>query len=93
MTSTDLSNAIAHQLPLMNDRGVCASLRRELKVQMVKVNDMFAQVRQLHDQINTYLHQCPASERPAISSPANAANLLEPFYSEAWTMKSSGSFC
>ena len=81
MTSTDLSTTIAHQLPLIDMTGGVSipKERRKLKVQKVKVNDMFAQVRQLHEQINTYLHQCPASERPAISSPADAANLLEPF--------------
>ncbi len=81
MTSTDLSTGIAYQLPLIDMTGGVSipKERRKLKVQKVKVNDMFAQVRQLHEQINAYLHQCSASERPAISSPADAANLLEPF--------------
>ena len=72
------------QLPLidMTAGGVCfPKEKRKVKGQKLKVNDMFAQVRQLHEQINTYLHKCPASERPTINSPADAADLLKPFIS------------
>lgn len=80
MATIDLSNAIT-QLPLIDMTGGVSipQERRRLKVHKIKVNDMFAQVRQLHEQINTYLHKCPASERPSINSPADAAVLLEPF--------------
>jgi len=65
--------------------------KRKLKAQKIKVNDMLAQVRQLHEQINTYLHKCPAAERPSINSPADAAELLKPFignldHEELWVI-------
>ena len=74
----------ANQLPLIEiidlTEGVSLSRdRRKRKVQKTRVIDMFAQVRQLHEQINCYLHKCPASERPSVNSPADAASLLMPF--------------
>ncbi len=82
MATTDLSLSVT-QLSLIDMTGGVSfpKEKRKVKVQKIKVNDMFAQVRQLHEQINTYLHKCPASERPTINSPADAADLLKPFVS------------
>lgn len=71
MATTDYSFA-STQLP---------QEKRKLKAQKLKINELFAQIRKLHDEINTCLHKCPASDRPTIDSPADAANLLEPFIS------------
>jgi DNA repair protein RadC len=65
--------------------------RRKQKNQKIKVNDMLSQVRQLHEQINSYLHKCPVAERPSISSPADAAELVKPFigvldHEELWVI-------
>jgi DNA repair protein RadC len=91
--TTQQSNTLASQLPLIDmTAGVSfPKEKRKRKTQKTKVNDMLAQVRQLHEQINTYLHQCPASERPSISSPADAAELLKPFignldHEELWIL-------
>ena len=93
MQANDLSISVPHQLPLIDMTGGVSipSQRRRSRMEKLKVNDMFSQVRQLHEQINTYLHKCPASERPVIHSPADAAELLMPFIShldheELWIM-------
>ena len=81
MTTIDLSST-ATQLPLIVDMTAGVSISREKRkrrVQKTRVNDMLSQVRQLHEQINTYLHKCPSAERPSINSPADAAELLKPF--------------
>jgi len=81
MTTPDLSTNTIPQLPLI-DMTAGVSFPREkkkLKTEKIKVNDMLAQVRQLHEQINTYLHKCPIAERPSINSPADGAELLKPF--------------
>ena len=92
MTQTELSPSVP-QLPLVDMTGGVSfpNERRKLKSQKIKVDEMFAQVRQLHEQINTYLHKCPAIERPSINSPADAAVLLEPFiahlgHEELWVL-------
>jgi DNA repair protein RadC len=81
------------QLPLV-DMTVGVSIskeRRKQKTQKIKVNDMLSQVRQLHEQINSYLHKCPVAERPSINSPADAAELVKPFigvldHEELWVI-------
>ena len=91
--SPDPTNATAFQLPLIDMTGG-VSLSREKKqhkAQKLKVNDMLSQVRQLHEQINTYLHKCPVAERPSINSPADGAELLKPFignldHEELWVI-------
>ncbi len=92
MATPDLTPVIT-QLPLIDMTGGVSlpKLRNKTKVQKIKVNEMFAQVRQLHEQINTYLHHCPASERPSINSPSDAAELLTPFianldHEELWIL-------
>ncbi len=92
MSANDLSYT-ATQFPLLDMTGGISfsKEKRKLKAEKMKVNDMFAQVRQLHEQINTYLHKCPASERPSINSPADAAKLLEVFianldHEELWIL-------
>ncbi len=59
MATPDLTPVIT-QLPLIDMTGGVSlpKLRNKTKVQKIKVNEMFAQVRQLHEQINTYLHHC-----------------------------------
>jgi DNA repair protein RadC len=81
------------QLPLVDmAAGVSISKeRRKQKTQKIKVNDMLSQVRQLHEQINSYLHKCPVAERPSINSPADAAELVKPFigvldHEELWVI-------
>jgi DNA repair protein RadC len=81
------------QLPLVDmTAGVSISKeRRKQKAQKIKVNDMLSQVRQLHEQINSYLHKCPVGERPSINSPADAAELVKPFigvldHEELWVI-------
>lgn len=93
MTTLDLSIITSTQLPLIDMTGGVSfpKEKKKLKTQKIKVNDMFAQVRQLHEQINTYLHKCPATERPSINSPADAAELLKPFignldHEELWVL-------
>jgi DNA repair protein RadC len=80
MTTLDLPTTTT-QLPLLDMAGGVSIPRekKKLKTQKLKVNDMFAQVRQLHEQINTYLHKCPAAERPSVNSPSDAADLMKPF--------------
>lgn len=93
MTTLDPSATITAQLPLIDMTGGVSFSREKKKrrAQKIKVNDMLAQVRQLHEQINTYLHKCPAAERPSINSPADAADLLKPFignldHEELWVI-------
>jgi DNA repair protein RadC len=92
MATTDLSvNVIQFPLIDMSGKISFSQERRKLKAQKTTVNDMFAQVRQLHEQINTYLHKCPVSERPSINSPSDAARVLEPFianldHEELWLL-------
>lgn len=93
MATNNLSTINSVQLPLIDMTGGVSlpKDRRKVKIQKLKVNDMFAQVRQLHEQINTYLHQCPAYERPSINSPSDAADLLAPFianldHEELWVI-------
>ncbi len=91
MTTPDRSTTT--QLPLIDMTGgvSLSQEKKKLKTRKLKVNDMLSQVRQLHEQINTYLHKCPASERPSIGSPADAAELLKPFlgnleHEELWVV-------
>jgi DNA repair protein RadC len=93
MTTLDHSLTTTSQLPLIDMTGgvSISKERRKLKTQKIKVNDMLSQVRQLHEQINSYLHKCPATERPSINSPADAAELLKPFignldHEELWVI-------
>jgi len=51
---------------------------------------IFSKLRQLHDELNAQLYSQPA-ERPIISSPADAANLIIPFIG-IWIMKTLGDF-
>jgi DNA repair protein RadC len=93
MTALNLPSTTI-QLPLIDMTGgvsVSKAGNKQAKKEKIKVNDMFAQVRQLHEQINTYLHKCPATERPSIGSPADAAELLKPFianldHEELWVL-------
>lgn len=55
-----------------------------------KVEDTFAKIRQLHDQLNAELYTSP-TERPAIHCPADAANILDYFigsldHEEMWVV-------
>jgi DNA repair protein RadC len=89
--TTQQSNMLASQLPLIDMTAGVSFPKAKRRNEKTKVNDMLAQVRQLHEQINTYLHQCPASERPSIGSPADAAELLMPFignldHEELWIL-------
>ena len=94
MTTLDTSISITTQLPLIDMAGgvsVSKANHKRARKEKVKVNDMLSQVRQLHEQINTYLHTCPAAERPSINSPADAAELLKPFignldHEELWVI-------
>jgi DNA repair protein RadC len=92
MTILDLATNTT-QLPLIDMSGGVSfpKEKKKIKAQKLKVNDMLAQVRQLHEQINTYLHNCPVIERPSINSPADAAELLKPFignldHEELWIL-------
>ena len=91
--NTQESHRLTTQLPLIDmTAGVFISQeKRRTKTQKRKVNDMLSQVRQLHEQINSYLHKCQVSERPSINSPADAAELLKPFignldHEELWVI-------
>lgn len=81
------------QIPLIDSTGFSFSRegKKQIKTQKRKFNDMLSQVRQLHEQINAYLLKCPATERPSINSPADAAELLKPFvgnleHEELWVL-------
>ena len=55
-----------------------------------KVEETFARIRQLHDELNTQLYSHP-KERPAIHCPADAANILDYFigaldHEELWVV-------
>ena len=87
------TDTLVQQLPLIDmTAGVSLSKeRRKHKVQKIKVHDMLSQVRQLHEEINIYLHKCPVCERPSVNSPADAAELLKPFignldHEELWIL-------
>lgn len=74
----------AVQLPLvvlLEQEKPDKSTKRLRKTEKQTINKMYSQVRQLHEQINTYLHKCPAAERPSINAPDDAAELLKPFIS------------
>jgi DNA repair protein RadC len=93
MTTLDLSTTTTTQLPLIDMTGGVSfsKERRKHKGQKIKVNEMLSQVRRLHEQINSYLHKCPVTERPSINSPADAAELLKPFignldHEELWVI-------
>jgi DNA repair protein RadC len=81
MTTLDTSISTTTQLPLIDSTGVSVSKvsNKRTKKEKVKVNDMLSQVRKIHEDLNQYLHRCPATERPSINSPADAAELLKPF--------------
>lgn len=49
------------------------------KTERKKIEQMFSQVHQLHEQINAYLYKCPVDERPCINSPSDAAEILKTF--------------
>lgn len=54
------------------------------------VQETFAKIRQLHDELNTQLYSHP-TERPAIHCPADAANILDYFigaldHEEMWVV-------
>lgn len=93
-TLLDTSINTTTQLSLIDMTGRVSSSKanhKRIKKEKVKVNDMLSQVRQLHEQINTYLHKCPAEERPSINSPADAVELLKPFignldHEELWVI-------
>ncbi|MBV6452073.1 MAG: hypothetical protein MHPDNHAH_02824 [Anaerolineales bacterium] len=82
------------RLPLIDMTGgvsVSKGRNKQTRKEKVKVNDMLSQVRQLHEQINSYLHKCTATERPSINSPADGAELLKPFignldHEELWVI-------
>jgi len=78
MSMTDLA-FIVTQRPLIDMTQEVPKERRRLKVERIKADDMFSQVRQLHEQINVYLHKCPTTECPIINNSADAADLLMPF--------------
>ena len=94
MTTLDTSISTTFQLPLIDMTGGVfdsKAMNKTARKEKGRVNDMLSQVRQLHEQINTYLHKCPASERPSINSPADAAELLKPFignldHEELWVI-------
>lgn len=55
-----------------------------------KVDETFAKIRQLHDELNTQLYTHP-TERPSIHCPADAANILDYFigaldHEEMWVV-------
>ena len=50
------------------------------KARKRKVEKTLAQIRKLHDELNSYLYANP-TERPVIHSPLDAANILIPFLS------------
>jgi DNA repair protein RadC len=91
MAINDVSLSPLPTLVDLTSRDALPAERKKLKAQHFKVNEMFAQVRQLHEQINIYLHKCAVSERPSINSPGDAAVLLEPFianldHEELWVV-------
>ena len=94
MTTLDTSISTTTQLPLIDMTGgvsVSKASNKRVKKEKIKVNDMLAEVRQIHEKLNSYLHACPAAERPSINSPADAAELLKPFignldHEELWVM-------
>ena len=53
-------------------------VRRRPKPKRDKVEQTLAQIRALHEQLNSQLYAYP-TERPQISSPSDGANLLTPF--------------
>ena len=94
MTTLEIPTSAVVQPPLI-DMSVAVSVSRahnkQVKKDKTKVNEMLSQVRQLHEQINAYLHKCLAAERPSINSPADAAELLKPFignlnHEELWVI-------
>jgi len=72
MVTTDPANT-ASQLPLIG--GVSISTQCESQKKVQKTLD---KLRQLHDTLNAQLYANP-SQRPAISSPSDAADLFKPF--------------
>ncbi len=55
-----------------------------------KVDETFAKIRQLHDELNAQLYTSP-TDRPAVHSPADAANILDYFigaldHEEMWVV-------
>jgi DNA repair protein RadC len=64
--------------------------RRTIAKRKHKLDETFAKLHQLHDELNARLYARP-SERPIISSPADAANILKCFigeldHEEMWVM-------
>ncbi len=73
------------QLPLIGLEFPVSPANRKKKVEQT-----FARIRQLHDELNAQLYTCP-KERPTIHSPADAANILNYFigaldHEELWVI-------
>jgi DNA repair protein RadC len=85
---TPSSPDIPLQLPLLD-----LTVRSPHKIgsrQRAKVEMTLAKLRQLHDELNSALYAQP-TERPTISSPIDAANLIMPFignldHEELWVI-------
>lgn len=94
MTLLEIPTSATNQLRLIDMTGgvsISKEKNRQTRKEKASLNIMLSQVRQLHEQINTYLHKCPATERPSINSPADAAELLKPFignleHEELWVL-------
>lgn len=81
-------NAVAS---LIVSTDLTSAERRRLKNQRKSVLELIGTVHQLHEEINSCLRKSPASERPIITSPANAADILRPFiahldHEELWVL-------
>jgi DNA repair protein RadC len=75
------------QLPLI---GVDPSTTKSITRNKKKVDETFARIRQLHDELNAQLYSCP-KERPVIHGPADAANIVNYFigsldHEEMWVI-------
>lgn len=94
MTLLEMPTSATNQLRLIDMTGgvsISNGKNKQTRKEKASLNIMLSQVRQLHEQINTYLHKCPATERPSINSPADAAELLKPFignleHEELWVL-------
>ena len=81
-----MSDDLQATLPIIDFSSTKASVPKSKK----KIDETFAKIRQLHDELNTQLYSSP-KERPVITSPSDAFHLLDCFigyldHEEMWVV-------